>query len=62
MLLQYVTAARYPRDWRSTSFSFVFHWNEQVIEYKRLDLEDFPPKQKLRLIQNAVGEMAELAP
>jgi hypothetical protein len=31
------------------------------MKYEKLELEDFPPKQKLCLIQNAVGEVTELA-
>ena len=60
-LLQYITASRYPGDWRGTSFAFVLHWREQVMKYEKLELEDFPPKQKMRLIQNAVGDVTELA-
>jgi hypothetical protein len=32
-----------------------------VMKYERLELEDFPPKQKLRMLQNAVGDVTELA-
>jgi hypothetical protein len=39
----------------------VLHWKEQVMKYEKLVLEDFPPRQKLHLIQNAVGEVTELA-
>jgi hypothetical protein len=31
------------------------------MEYERLELEDFPPKQKLCMLQNAVGDVTELA-
>jgi hypothetical protein len=31
------------------------------MKYEKLELEDFPPKQKMHLIQNAVGEVTELA-
>jgi hypothetical protein len=55
------SAAQYPGDWRGTSFAFVLHWKEQVMKYEKLELEDFPPRQKLSLIQNAVGEVTELA-
>ena len=58
-LLQYITTARYPGTWRGNSFNFVLHWKEQVLKYERLELEEFPPKQKLRLLQNAVGEVSE---
>jgi hypothetical protein len=30
------------------------------MKYERLELEDFPPKQKLRMLQNAVGDVTEL--
>ena len=43
-LLQYITTARYPGNWRGTSYSFVLHWKEQVMQYERLELEDFPAK------------------
>jgi hypothetical protein len=60
-LLQYITTARYPGNWRGTSHSFVLHWKEQIIQYEKLELEDFPPKQKLRMLQNAVTDVNELA-
>jgi uncharacterized membrane-anchored protein len=31
------------------------------MKYERLELEPFPPKQKLRMLQNAVGDATELA-
>jgi len=60
-LLQYITTARFPGAWRGTAHSFVLHWKEQVAKYERLEVEDFPPKQKLRMLQNAVGDVTELA-
>jgi hypothetical protein len=60
-LLQYITATRYPGTWRGTSRVFVLHWKEQVMKYKKLELEAFLPKQKLRLLQNAVGNVTELS-
>ena len=60
-LLQYITTTRYPGSWRGTSYEFVLHWKEQVMKYERLELEPFPPKQKLRMLQNAVGDATELA-
>jgi hypothetical protein len=60
-LLQYITTTRYPVNWRGTSYEFVFHWKEQVMKYERLEFEDFPPKQKLRMLKNAVGDVTELA-
>jgi hypothetical protein len=60
-LLQYITAARYPGTWRGSSLSFVLHWREQLTKYKKLKLEEIPLKQKLRMLQNAIGEVSELA-
>jgi hypothetical protein len=60
-LLQYITTTRYPGTWRGTSHGFVLHWKEQVMKYKKLELEAFPSKQKLRLLQNAVGDVTELS-
>jgi hypothetical protein len=53
--------AKYPGEWRGTSFGFVLHWQEQLAKYEELDLEITPPKQKLCLLQNAVGDVEELA-
>jgi HEPN domain-containing protein len=50
-LLQYITTTRYPGNWRGTSYEFVLHWKEQVMKYERLELEYFPPKQKLCMLQ-----------
>jgi hypothetical protein len=60
-LLQYITTARFPGSWRGTSYAFVLHWKEQVAQYEKLELESFPPKQKLRMLQNSVGDVTELA-
>jgi hypothetical protein len=60
-LLKYITTARYPGNRRGTAFAFVLQWKEQVRKYETPDLEGFPPKQKLRMIQNAVGDGTELA-
>jgi SpoU rRNA methylase family enzyme len=30
-------------------------------EIQKLELEEFPPKQKLRMLQNAIGEVSDLA-
>jgi hypothetical protein len=59
-LLQYITTTQYPGTWPGTSHAFVLHWKEQIMMYEKLELEAFPPKQKLRLLQNAVGDVAEL--
>jgi hypothetical protein len=60
-LLQYITTTQYPGTWSGSSYGFVLHWKEQVMKYKRLELEAFPPKQKIRLLQNSVGDVTELA-
>ena len=60
-LMQYITTARYPGTWRGNSFNFVLHFKEQIMKYEWLEFEQFPPKQKLRLLQNSVGKVAELA-
>jgi hypothetical protein len=43
------------------SYAFILHWEKQVAQYEKLELESFPPKQKLQMIQNAVGDVNELA-
>ena len=60
-LLKYITSARYPGNWRGTSHGFVLHWKEQVSQYEKLELEAIPPRQKLRMLQNTVGDVSELA-
>jgi hypothetical protein len=60
-LLQYITTAHYPGSWRGTSYGFILHCKEQVMKYEKLELEAFPPKQKLRMLQNAVGDVTELS-
>jgi len=60
-LLQYITTTRYPGTWRGTSYAFVLHWKEQVLKYEKLELEPFGAKQKLRMLQNAVGDVSELS-
>jgi Reverse transcriptase (RNA-dependent DNA polymerase) len=60
-LLQYITTARYPGNWRGTTYGFVLHWKEQIMKYEKLELEPFGDKQKLRMLQNAVGDVSELS-
>jgi hypothetical protein len=60
-LLQYITTARFPGNWCGTTYAFVLHWKEQVLKYEKLELEAFPPKQKRRMLQNAVTDGTELA-
>jgi hypothetical protein len=55
--MKYIIKARYPPEWRGTSFGFVLHWQEQLSKYEELDLEVTPPKQKLQMLQNAVGDV-----
>jgi hypothetical protein len=59
-LSKYITSARFPGDWRGTAYSFVLHWKEQVSYYKQLELEDIPPKQKLRMLKNTVADVTDL--
>jgi hypothetical protein len=47
MLLQYITTAQYPVTWLGSSLNFVLHWKEQVMNYEKLELEEFPAKHKL---------------
>jgi hypothetical protein len=58
-LLQYIATARFPGLWRGTSYGFVLHWKEQVMNHEKLELEPFPPKQKLCMLQNAIGHVME---
>ena len=60
-LLKYITSARYPGNWRGTSHGFVLHWKEQITQYEKLELETIPPRQKLRMLQNTVGDVSELS-
>jgi hypothetical protein len=60
-LMKYIINAKYPGEWRGTSFGSVLHWQEQLAKYKELDLEITPPKQKLSMLQNAVGDVDTLA-
>jgi hypothetical protein len=46
-LLKYITSARYPGNWRGTSYAFVSHWKDQVMHYEKLKLENVSPNQKL---------------
>jgi hypothetical protein len=60
-VLQYITTTQYPGTWRGSSHAFVLHWKEQIMKYEKFKFEAFPPKQKLSLLQNAVGDIAELS-
>jgi hypothetical protein len=60
-LLQYIMTACYHGNWCGTSYAFVLHWKEKITQYEKLELEDFPPKQKLWMLQNAVADVSELA-
>jgi hypothetical protein len=59
-LLKYITSARFPGNWRGTAYLFVLHWKEQVSYYKKLELEDIPPKQKFRMLKNTVADVTDL--
>ena len=62
---RYVVAVYYnvtfPRKLAGTSYDFVLHWNEQVFKYEQLEVDLFPPKHRLRMLQNTVGEVREIA-
>jgi hypothetical protein len=60
-LLHYDTTTQFPGNWRGTAYGFVLHWKKQVMRYEKLELEDFHPNQKLRMLQNSVGDVTELA-
>jgi hypothetical protein len=60
-ILQYITTARFPGNWRGTLYGFVLNWKEQVMNYEKLELVPFPPKQMLPMLQNAVGDVMEFA-
>ena len=60
-MFKYITSARYPGNWRGTMYAFVIHWKEQVAQYEKLELENVPPKQKLHMHQNTVGDVSDLA-
>jgi hypothetical protein len=36
------------------------HWKEKVSYYEKLELEDIPPKQKLRMLKNSVADVTDL--
>jgi hypothetical protein len=59
-LLKYITSARFPGYWCGTAYSFVLHWKEQVSYYKKLELEDIPPKQTLWMLKNTVADVTNL--
>jgi hypothetical protein len=40
---------------------FVLHWQEQLAKYEELDLEVTPQRQKLQMLQNAMGDVEALA-
>jgi hypothetical protein len=60
-LLEYITMAQNPGTCRGILLNFALHWKEQVMKHKRLELEEFLPKQKVCMLQNAVGEVSELS-
>jgi hypothetical protein len=60
-LLNYITCAQHSGNWRVTSYAFVLHWKEQVMHCKKLELDNLPSNQKLRILQNTVCEVADLS-
>jgi hypothetical protein len=60
-LLKYITTTRYPGTWRRISHPSVLHCKEHIMKYEKLELETFPPNQKLRLLHNAASDVAELS-
>jgi hypothetical protein len=60
-LLKYITSSRDPATWHGNSYAFVLHWKEQVTQCEKLELEDIPPKQKLRMLQNTLTAISDLA-
>jgi hypothetical protein len=60
-LLQYITTTQYSTTFCGTSHIFVLHWKEHIMKYEKVESEVFPPKQKLCLLQNAVGDIIELS-
>jgi hypothetical protein len=59
-LLKYIPSARFPGNWRGAAYSFVLHWKGQVSYYEKLELNDIPPKQKLRMLKNPVADVTDL--
>ena len=39
----------------------VLHWIVQAAHYDNLEMEAFPPKQKLCMLQNMVGDVTDLS-
>jgi hypothetical protein len=35
------------------------HWKEQVSQYKKLEIKDIPPKQKLMMLKNTVADVTD---
>jgi hypothetical protein len=61
ILLKYITGTQYPGNCCGTSYTFDLIWKEQVMDYKKLELEHVPPKQKLRILNNTVSGVADLS-
>jgi hypothetical protein len=59
-LLKHITSERFPGNWRGTAYYFVLHWKEQVSYYDKLEIEDIPPKQKLRMLKNTGADVTNL--
>jgi hypothetical protein len=59
-LMKCIISARFPVNWRGTSYAFVLHWKEQVSKYEKLELAEIPPKQKRIMLKNTVAAVNEL--
>jgi hypothetical protein len=60
-LLKYINSARFPGNWRGISYAFILHWREQMSHDEKLELENVPPKQKLRMLKNTVSDVTNLS-
>jgi hypothetical protein len=60
-LLKYITCALYHFDWFGTSYAIFLHWREQISRYEKLELENVPTKQTLRMLQNGVSDGTNLS-
>jgi hypothetical protein len=59
-LLNCFTSAVNPGIWRGTSNFFILNWKEKVMQYEELEVEEFPPRQTFRMLQNTVDDVAGL--
>jgi hypothetical protein len=59
-LLKYISSTKLPGSWRGVSYMFMLHWKDQVVKYKKLKLDKFGYKHKLKMLQDAIGDMGQL--